>query len=505
MTAGLPSRAEIMQGETAILGVRELTEQLRGLLEAKFPFVWVRGEVSNLSRPGSGHIYFSLKDQDAQLQCVWFRQRQQLARHGFDPLTGEVRAPGSPSPVDMLRNGQDMLCAGHVTVYAARGQYQLVVELVQPGGEGLLAQALEASKRKLEALGYFQQERKRPLPFDPLRVALITSPSGAAIHDFWELAAGRGSGARIRLFPALVQGPGAAPALVRALEEANAQDWAQVIVLIRGGGSLEDLWAFNEEIVAEAVFRSRLPVLAGIGHEVDVTLADMTADVRAATPSHAAQLLWPVRAELMQRIDEATMALRRGIQRRLERVMERFARLDGTLHLLSPLRHQARLAERLELLHRALDRAVRQWFAGLEAEFLRWEAAGQAALDTVRLDLLAGRLDMTTQCLETALSRLLRLRAQELDAARQCLATAVSTLVDRRDRLLETLHVQLTAVDPLLPLQRGYALAHTPAGALLRSVQGLQSGMAVDVRLADGTLETVVRRVRSSGPEEGEF
>ncbi len=180
-----------------ILTVRALTEQLRRSLEGRFPFVWVRGEVSNLSRPGSGHIYFSLKDQDAQLQCVWFRGRQRQAEQGqsFDPLTGEVFDSPRPSPLELLRNGLDMLCAGRITVYAPRGQYQLLVELVQPAGQGLLAQAFEERKRKLAEAGYFAQERKRLPPWNPQRVALITSLSGAAIHDFLELARDRGSGA----------------------------------------------------------------------------------------------------------------------------------------------------------------------------------------------------------------------------------------------------------------------------------------------------------------------
>ena len=233
--------------QDGILTVRALPAQLRRSLEGRFPFVWVRGEVSNLSRPGSGHIYFSLKDQDAQLQCVWFRGQQRQAEQGqaFDPLTGEVFDTPRPSPLELLRNGLDLLCAGRISVYAPRGQYQLLVELVQPTGQGLLAQAFEERKRKLAEAGYFAQERKRPLPWNPQRVALITSPSGAAIHDFLELAQNRGCGAEIRLFPASVQGEEAAPEIIRALDEINAQGWAQVIVLIRGGGSLESS-ALNE-------------------------------------------------------------------------------------------------------------------------------------------------------------------------------------------------------------------------------------------------------------------
>ena len=343
--------------QEAILTVRELTEQLRKSLEGRFPFVWVRGEVTNFSRPGSGHVYFSLKDQDAQLQCVWFRHMQRQNDQSFDPLTGEVFDKPRPSPLELLRNGLDVLCAGRISVYAPRGQYQLAVELVQPAGEGLLAQAFEESKRKLAGLGYFSQERKRALPRDPQRIALITSPTGAAIHDFLELARMCGSGSRIRLFPTLVQGAEAAPAITRALAEANAQNWAQAIVLVRGGGSLEDLWPFNEENVAQAIFESRLPVLAGIGHEVDVTRADMTADMRAATPSHAAQLLWPLRAELHQRVDETWSALRRAMERRLEMAGQGLRECEKALAWFSPQRHHERLYERLASLEAALVRA----------------------------------------------------------------------------------------------------------------------------------------------------
>lgn len=493
-----------MQADTAILSVRQLTEQLRGVLEGKFSFVWVRGEVSNLSRPSSGHIYFSLKDEEAQLQCAWFRQKQQLPRQSFDPLTGEVRDPSLPSPMDMLRNGLDVLCSGSIAVYAARGQYQLIVEYVQPAGEGQLALAFAASREKLAAQGYFRVDRKRALPVDPHRVALITSPTGAALHDFMELASVRGSAARIRLFPVLVQGEGAAPSLIRALEEANAQGWAQVVVLIRGGGSLEDLWAFNEESVADAVFRSRLPVLAGIGHEIDVTLADMTADVRAATPSHAAQLLWPLRAELLQRTDAVAAALRRAVVRRLENAQDALVRRENALRWLSPMRQHARFAERLALLWRALERAASQWRNGREAELYRLEAALTAVPFQARLEALAGCLQMALVRMEETLPRLLSRRVQQLDAVKQRLDVAGRQVLTQREHFLENLQLQLRSSDPLLPLRRGYALASTVGGRLLRSVEGVEPGMAVEVRLGDGTLVTVVSHVRAESVEEGE-
>uniref|UniRef100_UPI003AB27717 exodeoxyribonuclease VII large subunit n=1 Tax=Desulfovibrio sp. TaxID=885 RepID=UPI003AB27717 len=318
-----------------ILSVTELTDRMRRTLEGAFPFVWVRGEIGELSFPGSGHIYFTLKDAGAQLQCVWFRDRQIRGRN-FDPLTGEIFAEPRPDPVRLLRQGSELFCAGQISVYGPRGRYQLIVELVQAGGQGLLAQAFEERKQALAARGFFAAERKRPLPASPSRVALVTSPAGAAIHDFMELASVRGLGAEVRLFPVRVQGEGAAGQICRALDEINRQGWAQVAVIIRGGGSLEDLWCFNEEEVATAIFSSKIPVLAGIGHEVDVTLADMTADVRAATPSHAAQLLWPLRREYWQRLDELSLALERARQGWLQRQEDRLQRCERGLRLCSP-------------------------------------------------------------------------------------------------------------------------------------------------------------------------
>ena len=250
----------------SILTVRQLTAQIKDAVESGFPYVWVRGEVTNVSRPSSGHIYFSLKDENALLQAVWFKGSQK-ERETFDPLTGEVFEDGPRmSLARTLRNGQQVICAGRLTVYAPRGGYQLVVELAQDSGEGQLHLALEALKRKLAEKGYFSLERKRPIPEHPHRVAVITAPSGAAIRDFLRLSGERGTGCEIRIHPVPVQGDDAPPCIAEALDDENRRGWADVLVLIRGGGSLQDLWAFNDERVAGAVYRSRIPVVAGIGH-----------------------------------------------------------------------------------------------------------------------------------------------------------------------------------------------------------------------------------------------
>lgn len=460
-----------------ILSVRALTERLRRTLEGRFPFVWVRGEVTNLSRPSSGHVYFSLKDAEAQLQCVCFRGRNRRGQ-SFDPLTGEVYESPPPAPADILCNGLEVLCAGHIGVYAPRGVYQLYVELVQPAGAGGLAQAFEERKRLLAARGYFALERKRPLPFDPQRVALITSPFGAAIHDFLELARQRGSGARIRLFPVRVQGEGSAEDVIRALHAA-AQGWAEVVVLIRGGGSLEDLWTFNEEDVATAVFRSPVPVLAGIGHEVDVTLADMTADVRAATPSHAAQLLWPSRAELAQRVDDLETSLRHAallaVERRARLLDDAARRLDWC----APDRRLERLERQVDMAESRLHAAMRH-----------------------RLDAVALRLERLEPRLHRAFEGEPAVREAALHLLEVRLRGAISSLLDSRGLRLERLDAALAGKDPAAPLRRGYALLRDVHGKALDSAAALKQGDAIAVQLHDGRVEAVVTGVHKEQPHE---
>lgn len=340
-----------------VFTVRELTSAVGEVLGGQFPFVWVRGQVGNLSRPPSGHVYFTLRDADAVLSVVWFRQRRREgAGRGVDPLTGEVYADDEPF---VLAEGMEVLAAGRIGVYAPRGVYQLVAELVQEYGVGDLHLRFEALKRKLSGLGYFDLSRKRPLPAHPERVAIVTAPGGAAIRDFLRIASERGRGAQIRIYPTLVQGPKAAEQIVAAMARAASDAWAEVLVLIRGGGSLEDLWAFNEEAVAKAVFECPLPVVAGIGHETDVCLADLTADARAATPSHAAQLLWPERAVLAQRVDDLESALLRAFSRWLGQREAGLERLAQALAWLSPERRLERQAQALDREARALDTAAR--------------------------------------------------------------------------------------------------------------------------------------------------
>lgn len=457
-----------------VFTVRELTRAIRDAIEGGFPYVWVQGQVSNLSRPSSGHLYFTLKDEEAALNCVWFRGSQRDAET-FDPLTGEVFEDGPrPGLSRTVRNGQELLCAGRLTVYAPRGGYQLVVEMAQDAGLGRLHLAFEELKRRLSAKGYFAVERKRPLPRSPRRVAVVTAPRGAAIHDFLRIAGERGVGCEIRIHPVPVQGAEAPPRIAAAISEAGRLGWAEVIVVIRGGGSLEDLWAFNDEAVADAIYASPVPVLAGVGHEVDFTMADMTADVRAATPSHAAQLLWRERREFVQGLDELEMRLSRAFDRAFTTGEGRLAALERALGWLSPVRALDRYDERFA---ESASRLARAWEAGYRLRSQRVEKL-VAAL----------RHSFGPEALEKRQARLQTLHASLIHAGQTQLNT-----VERR---VENLGVLLAALDPEAPLQRGYSLVRCPDGRFLKSIREAAPGQRLDIVLHDGEVGTVVTSVR---------
>ncbi|NJB69383.1 exodeoxyribonuclease VII large subunit [Desulfobaculum xiamenense] len=446
-----------------IFGVSELTFAVRDVLESQFPFVWVRGQVGNLTRPGSGHIYFTLRDENAQLSVVWFRGSQRIIeRGGVDPLTGEVHENGyRPS----LAEGQEVVCAGRLNVYAPRGQYQLVAELVQDQGVGRLHAEFEALKAKLAGLGYFDPSRKMSLPWHPARVAVITAPTGAAIRDFLRIAAERGWGAQIRIHPVLVQGDQAPAQIAHALAQVDADDWADVVVLIRGGGSLEDLWAFNTEPVADAIFNCRLPVLSGVGHEVDTTIADFVADLRAATPSHAAQLLWPERAALVQQVDALDIALQRAAGRALGAADERLGNLEKALAWLSPARRVEHWLERFTDAARALEQAMRVQLDRRAEVISRAETALPRAFGPEALARRRDGIDALVHRLELAAAGQVRTRAQALALA----------------------EARLDAVDPEKPLTRGYGLVTVErTGRFLRSVDEIGPGERVTIRVRDG-------------------
>ncbi|WP_415714278.1 exodeoxyribonuclease VII large subunit [Maridesulfovibrio sp.] len=454
-----------------IFSVTDITRAVKDVLETEFPFIWVRGQVTNLARPASGHIYFTLTDGDAGLSVVWFKGNQRTGGsdggESINPLTGEIESGG---PLE-LEDGMEILCAGHMNVYPPRGVYQLVAELVQEQGVGDLKLAFEAMKRKLEEKGYFAEDRKMEIPRSPKRVAVVTAPTGAAVRDFLKIAETRGTGSEIRIYPTLVQGDLAPGRIAAALDLVGDDGWAEVVVLIRGGGSLEDLWAFNTEQVADALFRSTIPVVCGVGHEVDVSIADYVADKRVATPSHAAQELWPRREILVQTVDELESSLVRGFENYLNVRESRLETLHKGLSWLSPAQRIERLltafAEEGERLNRTALNFVNSKF------------------DTV--DALAHRLAFAFGG-----DRIERMQ-QDLAGLDLRLSRAIDIFLKARLAEYENSATSLRMLDPESPLERGYSLVTVEKnGTFLRSPDEVAEGDAIRVRVKSGEVRARV-------------
>lgn len=325
-----------------VFSVFELTDQIKNLLESSFPSVWVSGEISNFARPQSGHCYLTLKDDRAQIRCAMWRNA--AARVRFD-----------------LRDGLEVICQGHLDVYAPRGSYQLIIDDIEPKGVGALELALRQLRDKLAREGLFAPERKRPLPPFVRRIAVVTSPTGAAIHDFLQVLGRRWRGADVLIIPTRVQGDGAGEEIAAAIQTANRLATPiDCLVVTRGGGSLEDLWAFNEEVVVRAIHASRIPVISAIGHEIDVTLSDLVADVRALTPSEAAELVAPASEELLTRLRQTGNRLGAALRWRASAARSRLEAVANHRALRRPFQRIQDLARQLDELETRSARAMRQ-------------------------------------------------------------------------------------------------------------------------------------------------
>lgn len=330
------------QAGERVLSVWELTAQIKDVLETALPSVWVAGEISNFARPQSGHCYLTLKDDRAQLRAVMWRNAALRVR--FD-----------------LRDGLEVICRGRIEVYAPRGNYQLIIEAIEPRGIGALDLALRQLRERLAREGLFEPSRKRPLPRWVRRIAVVTSPTGAAIHDFLQVLGRRWRGADVLILPARVQGEGAAQEIAAAIRTANGLPLAiDCLVVTRGGGSLEDLWAFNEEIVVRAIFASRIPVISAIGHEIDVTLSDLVADVRALTPSEAAELVAPAAEELSAGLRQIEKRLATAMRTRVLGARSRLDALGRHPALRRPYQRLYDTARRLDELGLRSQRGVRR-------------------------------------------------------------------------------------------------------------------------------------------------
>jgi exodeoxyribonuclease VII large subunit len=450
-TAQLPGLAA--RPDRDVYSVSRLNREVRVLLERGLGSLWLEGEISNFSRPSSGHWYFSLKDAAAQVRCAMFRQRNMLCSF-------------------TARDGQKVLVRARVGLYEPRGEYQLIVDHMEDAGLGALKRQFEELSARLSAEGLFAPERKRPLPALPKRIGVITSPTGAAIRDILHVLARRFPAVGVLIYPVAVQGAQAAGEIIAALRLAGRRAECDVLILARGGGSLEDLWAFNDEALARTIVASPIPVISGIGHEIDFTIADFAADVRAPTPSAAAELVVPDADEWLAAFVRLGTQLRRGMLRRLDERRERLDWLTARAALVSPsarlIQHTLRLDEFEQRMCRALGNLLNARISQFrERESRLWKASPLA-----RVRDAAAR--------HAAL--LLRLRAAGLEHVRRA-----------RERLLPLART-LNAVSPLATLERGYAIVSAEHGAILRNAADAPSGTVIEARLAKGIIRAKVEK-----------
>ena len=444
-----PAEPQPAPAERRIWSIRDLVTGVRRQLEREYDDIWVEGEISNCRPAASGHIYFTLKDGDAQLSVVLFRSQAQLLR--FRPADGLA-----------------VLARGRISVYESRGQLQLIAETLEPRGAGALQLAYEQLKARLLAEGLFDASRKRPLPAFPRCIGVITSTGGAVLHDIIKVVRRRHARLHLLVYPATVQGPGCAPSIAAGIRWFNAHpNRVDLILIARGGGSLEDLAGFNNEALARIIAASTLPTVSAIGHETDFTIADFVADLRAPTPSAAAELITAAQHRIEERVESLDARLRRAIRYQLMLARQNFAALSAA-QVLTRLRRDiiGRRAQHLDDLGRRLDTAA--------TRRLRTPSAQLAALTT--------RLERHNPTLRLALAH------RRLDAANQSLTRLATTTIATRTMRLNHAAARLHALSPLAVLNRGYALVYTADGQLLRSAADTHPGSTIRARLAQGSL-----------------
>lgn len=438
-----------------VLSVSQFNRKVQALIEGRVPLAWIEGEISNLAAPPSGHLYFTLKDDTSQVRAAMFRNRSRFV---------------SVKP----RNGLLVRVQARATLYLPRGDYQLVVEHMEEAGVGALQRAFEALKAKLAAEGLFDPERKREIPRFPQRVGVVTSPAGAAVHDILTVLRRRAPWIEVVIYPTLVQGRDAATEIVGAIATANARAECDVLVVGRGGGSLEDLWSFNEEVVARAIAASDIPVISAVGHETDFTIADFVADLRAPTPSAAAEHVAPDRAALGARIENALRLLARHLRAQLQEAGARLALARKSL-----VRPDHRLRE------------YRQAFDELDLRAMR-AIRQRLGEEETSLRELARRLR------QAAPDRTLPTQSEIVQAMHERLARALAARMQQRRQTLEATAARLNTVSPLATLARGYAIVRDERGRVLKNAKEVAPGTPVTARLADGTL---VARVEGTLPD----
>jgi exodeoxyribonuclease VII large subunit len=446
---------DFFQSTSKIFTVAELTRQIRGTLETKFGAVWVQGEISNYKLHPSGHQYFTLKDQRAAIACVIFRNTM-------------------PPAAQPISDGTQVQVYGNVSVFEARGQYQLSIQILQTRGAGLLQAKFEALKRKLDAEGLFDPARKRPLPKFPKRIGIVTSPSGAAIRDMLNVLRRRAPNVAVLISPARVQGNGAAAEIAMAINELAARDGAwglvDVIVIARGGGSIEDLWEFNEEVVARAIFNSAIPVVSAVGHEIDFTIADFVADLRAPTPSAAAELIVPDHAELGRRVNELANYLQKCLRNFLLQSQTRLRFLSERTLARELMQRLRDAQQRLDLTAESLRRRLKQFVVDARAA-LSSRAQSLKSFDPKR-ELVARRNNL-------------------IDLQRRFAVQTPRLLQNAQERFRRVEGI-LRVLGPEATLRRGYSITTDAGGNVIQTITAVRPGSRIKTRVTDGTFGSEV-------------
>lgn len=446
-----------LQPERNIFTVSELNQNVRNLLEGEFPLIWVEGEISNLAQPASGHLYFTLKDSGAQVSCAMFRGRNQFLRF----------RPG---------NGQQVLVRARVSLYEARGNYQLIAEHMEEAGAGALQRAFDELKARLSAEGLFDEAFKLPIPELPERIGIITSATGAAIRDVLSVLERRFPAIPVLVYPVPVQGDGAAPAIVRTLKLAARRQDCDVLLLVRGGGSLEDLWAFNEEIVARAIVDCDIPVICGVGHEVDVTIADFAADVRAPTPSAAAELISPDQESYFDAFAWYQQRLGQLMLEKTGRFNEQLSWLQKRLQQQHPLSYLQQQAQRLDELQQRMSTAWQFIFRDQQSQF----------------NYALSRLSLNTP------EQLIEDRQQSVHELTQKLRRTMQQSIHQQQQSLAGLSRTLQAISPLNTLSRGYAITTNEQGENITDASQVKIGDNIMIRLYKGKIKALVEKTLKS-------
>lgn len=439
-----------------IFTVTRLNSAVRMILEQDLGLVWLTGELSNLAMPSSGHWYFSLKDISAQVRCAMFKGNNR-------------RVPFRP------QDGMQVLVQARVSLYEPRGDYQLIIESMQPAGDGMLALRFEELKRRLGAEGLFDEGRKRPLPREPRAVGLVTSATGAALHDMLTVLGRRAPDLPVFIYPTQVQGSAAIGQIVAAITLANRRAEVDVLIVGRGGGSLEDLWCFNEEAVARAIAHSTIPVVSAVGHEVDVTISDFAADLRAPTPSAAAELVAPDRSARAQRLVHLKQRLVQAISRRQTAARHGFALLQKRLDHQDPKRRLEQQSQRLDELSGRLQQLLN----------LRLHQ-GERRLANLELRLQARSPE-----------KLLAAGKRRHQLAQERLHTLMNKRQDLAAHRLAMLSARLDGVSPLATLGRGYSITRTPSGEVISRAAQVSPGQQLVTTLAEGSLRVRVEEVHN--------